>query len=149
MSLSEDLKSTKFKNEFYKALTNLRYTVSWLAQQEAPVFKKHNIQAQHYEVLHIIKGKGGKPVAPKEIIACLLDKNRDLTRLVDKMVKLGLLSRCICPTNRRQVDISITAEGKKIANRIEKDLERIYNEMRVITDGEAETINELLDEIRG
>lgn len=148
MSINTEIKQIKFRDSFHKAIVNLYFTSNWLRDNEAHIYKKYNLQRQHFNVLRIVKGKHPKPVSPGDIIAVMLDKKRDLTRLVDKMVKMELLSRDICATNRRKVDISITQKGIDLLEEMSKELFCVMNDWRKIDDAEAEELSRILDKIR-
>jgi DNA-binding MarR family transcriptional regulator len=148
LSINSEIKQIKFRDSFHKAIVNLYFTSNWLRDNEAPIYKKYNLQRQHFNVLRIVKGKHPDPVSPGDIIAVMLDKKRDLTRLVDKMVKMELLSRDICATNRRKVDISITQKGIDLLEEMSKELFCVMNDWRKIDDAEAEELSRILDKIR-
>ena len=77
----------------------------------------------------------------------MLDKGRDLTRLVDKLVKLGYVKRSLCETNRRKMEITITETGSKIIDIVEKETKKIHTGYN-LSDEEALTLSNLLDKVR-
>ena len=87
MEIDKVIKQQRFKNEFQKAIINLFYTSNHFRDMHSNVFKRFDIQGQHYNVLRILKGKHPQPVSPGYIKEVILDKGADLTRLVDKLVK--------------------------------------------------------------
>lgn len=147
--LGAEIKQQKFENEIQKAIINVLYTSSWVRDLHQPTFKKYNILQQHYNVLRIVRGRQGKPANPSEIIEVMLDKRRDLTRLVDKLVKLELLERRVCEQNRRKVEIFITEKGLQVVQNIDDELVQIEKSQYKITEEEAATLNLLLDKFRG
>ena len=122
MNFEDQIRQTKFRNNFMKAILNLKYTSSLYNSKEVEVFKKYGVLAQHFNVMRIVKGAHPDAVSPGKILEVMLDPGRDLTRLVDKLVKLGLLLRSTCPSNRRRVDINITEEGLALTEKIGKDV---------------------------
>ena len=88
-----------------------------------------------------------KPVSPGYIKDVMLDKGRDLTRLVDKLVKLGYVERSLCESNRRKMEISITESGSKIIDLVEQETQKIYAGYN-LSDEEALTLSNLLDKVR-
>ncbi|MEZ4684511.1 MAG: MarR family transcriptional regulator [Bacteroidia bacterium] len=52
-----------------------------------------------------------RPKSAGEIKDVMLDKSPDLTRIIDKLEKGGLVNRKTCPGNRRKVDITIAKKG--------------------------------------
>ena len=148
MSSFEDaIKQSKFTSQRQKGLLNILYTANFLRDKTAPFFKANGILQQHYNILRIVKGKKGEPTSPGQIIEVMLDKGRDLTRLVDKLVKVGYLERRTSPINRRKVEIFITTEGDSITEKIDKNIIKFYADMGINED-EAKTLNDILDKIR-
>lgn len=147
--LGEEINQSEFDNHKEKGMINILYTSNWVRDQTAPFFKEYGILQQHYNILRIIRGKKGEPTSPGMIIKVMLDKGRDLTRLVDKLVKLDLLERKPCESNRRKVDIFITQVGLDVTQKIEDKLDRWYDTVNDVTNDEAKMLNDLLDKFRG
>ena len=148
MNFEDQIQQTTFRNNFLKAILNLKYTASWYNAKEIEVFKKHGILAQHYNVLRIVKGASPDPVSPGKILEVMIDAGRDLTRLVDKLVKLELLSRSTCPSNRRRVDINITSEGIRLTDAVSADIDVFLDGMSTLDSQESEQLSTLLDKLR-
>lgn len=147
MGIKEELKS-KFESNQIMATVNIFYTSNWLRDLGAPTYKKHGILNQHYNILRIVRGSHPKPVSPGYIKEVMIDKGRDLTRLVDKLVKLGLVERFLCETNRRKMEITITQAGLDIIEEIDVEVKKIYSGYN-LSDEEALTLSNLLDKVRG
>jgi DNA-binding MarR family transcriptional regulator len=145
MNFEDQIRQTKFRNNFLKAILNLKYTSSLYNSKEVEVFKKYGILAQHFNVLRIVRGVHPDSVSPGKILEVMLDSGRDLTRLVDK---LGLLIRSTCPYNRRRVDINITEEGLALTDKIGKDVDVFLDSIETLTDKESEQLSKLLDKLR-
>lgn len=148
MKIEEQIKQSTFRDPFHKAMINLKYTHYWFCAGETKIFKKYGIQPQHFNVLRIVKGSRPKPISPGRIIEVMIDSGRDLTRLVDKLVKLGYLDRAICPSNRRQVDITITEEGLEITDKITEEVNEYLDSFGSLTADEAIQLSDLLDKLR-
>ena len=148
MNFEDQIRQTKFRNNFLKAILNLKYTSSLYNSKEVEVFKKYGILAQHFNVMRIVRGVHPDSVSPGKILEVMLDSGRDLTRLVDKLVKLGLLIRSTCPYNRRRVDINITEEGLALTDKIGKDVDVFLDSIETLTDKESEQLSKLLDKLR-
>ena len=148
MNFEDQIRQTKFRNNFMKAILNLKYTSSLYNSKEVEVFKKYGILAQHFNVMRIVKVAHPDAVSPGKILEVMLDPGRDLTRLVDKLVKLGLLVRSTSPSNRRRVDINITEEGLTLTEKIGKDVDVFLDSIDTLTDKESEQLSNLLDKLR-
>ena len=148
MNFEDQIQQKEFRNSFLKAVLNLKYTASLYNSKEAVVFKKYGILAQHFNVLRIVKGAHPESVSPGKILEVMLDTGRDLTRLVDKLVKLGLLERSTCPSNRRRVDINITDEGIELTEKVSRDIDTFLDSIETLTNEESEQLSNLLDKLR-
>ncbi len=149
MEIDKVIKQPRFKDEFQKAMINLFYTSNYFRDHHGTVFKQFDIQGQHYNVLRILKGKHPEPVSPGYIKEVILDKGADLTRLVDKLVKLGLVFRNICPDNKRKIHLNLTDAGLNKLQNISEHLNNQYDKFRHLTDEEYSTLSYLLDKMRG
>ena len=100
-------------------------------------------------MLRIVKGQHPNPASPGYILEVMVDKGRDLTRLVDKLVKLGYLERNTCSDNRRKVDISITSKGIEIVEQVGYEIDVWIKNNNNLTESEADHLSSLLDKLRG
>ena len=71
------------------------------------------------------------------------------TRLVDKIEEAGYVERHICPTDRRGMVVSLTAEGRRVQERaapiVLRGLERHFG--RYLDEAEAEAMANCFDRI--
>ncbi|HRD38816.1 MAG TPA: MarR family transcriptional regulator, partial [Bacteroidia bacterium] len=147
--IKKAIKQSKFESPFQKAVINIIYTANWLRDQQTELFKKHDILPQHYNVLRIVNGKHPKSVSPGDIKEVMLDKGNDVTRLVDKLVKMDLLKRSLCEENRRKIDINLTDKGVKFLKEINEPMRKQYlNMKKFLSEKEAESLSNLLDKLR-
>lgn len=150
MKIENVIKQSSFSSSYHKVVVNLIFTGNWIRDEQMKVFKQFDLLPQHYNVLRIIKGHMPHPIAPKDIKEVLIDKAGDLTRLLDKLEKMGLVKRNLCPSNRRQMDISMTDKGLKILEQLQGPLQ-IFTDMiqNNLSKDQAENLSDLLDQLRG
>ncbi|GAB1445759.1 MarR family transcriptional regulator [Flammeovirgaceae bacterium] len=148
MGLEEDVKQTKFTNEHQKVMVNILYTSSWLNNRNAAYFKKFNISPEQFNVLRILSGSHPIPMRLADIAERMIEKNSNCTRLVEKLRQKELVDRQLCESNRRQVDISITAKGLNVLSDIDKDYDQWLSIQKAITKAEAVELNRILDKLR-
>ena len=111
-------------------------------------FDKHDITAQQFNILRILRGSG-KPISTLQIRQRMLDKMSDTSRIVDRLVLKGMVKKNVCPADKRLVDISITENGRKLLEKIDKyesELDAVFGEL---SETDAKVLNKLLDKIRG
>ncbi|MFO0357371.1 MAG: MarR family winged helix-turn-helix transcriptional regulator [Sphingobacteriaceae bacterium] len=149
MKFENAIKQSKFESSQQKAMLNIMYTANWLRDEQAELFKSYDLLPQHYNVLRIIKGKHPLPVSPSDIKEVMIDKGNDVTRLVDKLVKLKLVDRNLCPENRRKIDINLTKQGLKLIDEISKQLlPKLKHIKNRLSEKDADILSDLLDKLR-
>jgi DNA-binding MarR family transcriptional regulator len=149
MSIDEEIKSTNFEDNYHKAVINIGYTWGWLNNTFKCRFEKHKLTNQQFNVLRILRGQYPNPATVNLIKERMIDKMSDASRIVDRLVQKGLVSRCTNNKDRRAVDIRISDEGLKILSIMDKEFktkELLRNNM---TEEEAGKLSELLDKLRG
>jgi DNA-binding MarR family transcriptional regulator len=149
MEIEKLIKQTRFKDSFHKAIVNLIYTSNFFRDAHLELFKKYDIQGQHYNIMRILRGKHPQPVSPGYIKEVMIDKGRDLTRLIDKLERLQWVERSICPENKRKVNVKLTDHGLDFIDRITDELSVVDSKLRALDEKEYELLSNLLDRMRG
>ena len=147
MALENEINQRKFRNEYQKSAINLVYTYNWVTERITRIFDEWDITAQQFNILRILRG-AGQPLSTLQIRQRMLDKMSDTSRIVDRLVRKGLVKKSICKMDRRLVDVTITDKGKKLLEKIDQYSEQMDGIMKNLTEEDARTLNELLDKIR-
>ena len=147
MSLETDIQQTKFRNEYQKAAINLIFTYNWMSEQNKKFFEREDITPQQFNILRILRG-AGNPLSTLQIRQRMLDKMSDTSRIVDRLVKKGLVKKVVCKSDRRLVDVSITEKGSELLAKLDLANDEMDEVLSKITFEEASTLNVLLDKIR-
>lgn len=148
MEIGKEIKQKKFESEFHKAHLNLMYTSNWLQSKSKLLLKPYSITSQQYNVLRILKGKHPDSCSAGDILAVMLDKSPDLTRLIDRLIAKDYVSRCVCPENRRKLDIVITNKGTALLKEINPIIKEEFEKLNTITKKEATELSRILDKLR-
>ena len=148
MTIEEEIKQERFKNEYHKLAVNLQYTANWLASMHTKLLRNYKISSQQYNVLRILRGQYPNPSSLLLIRERMLDKESNASRLIDKLVKNGLTQRIQCPDDRRQVEITITQKGLDLLNEMNPMVEQASKKLETISAEEASMLNKLLDKLR-
>lgn len=129
---------------------NFLITNKMLSENYLEFFKQYDISGQQFNVLRILRGQKGKPANLATIQERMIHKNSNTTRLIDKLLIKGLVERTICPANRRKVEIIITKSGLNLLDEIDPELDKLEEkQLQALTTEEAETLNTLLEKLRG
>lgn len=148
MKIEDEIQQKKFASAHQKAAVNLIYTFSWLTNRQNEFMKEFDLSMQQFNILRILRGRKSEPASILTIKERMLDKNSDVSRIIDRMVKKELVDRQICPNDRRQMDVTITAKGLTILADIDKRDAEFHSVMSGLSEHEAEQLSSLLDKLR-
>ena len=114
---------------------NILYTYNWLTEGLKQLVEPHDITMQQYNVLRILRGSHPEPLTTLEIRHRMLDKMSDVSRIVDRMITKELVSKSLCPKDKRLVDVQITEKGKIQKNKLTlKEVEEDSNILNFYTE---------------
>lgn len=148
MRIEDEIKQPKFKDPFQKAVINLLFTSSWLQSKHQEFFKTAGITNQQFNILRILKGQYPKSTSATEIKSRMLDKNSDVSRLLDRLATKKMITKQVCPNDKRAADITITEAGLDILAKLEKRQSEIDGVLNLSPE-EAKQLSDLLDKSRG
>ena len=96
-----------------------------LSRQLSVLLKTEDLSANQYNVLRILRGSpDGLPCG--EIGNRMITRDPDITRLLDRLEKRDLISRCRETKDRRMVMARITPEGLKLLARIDEPVRETH-----------------------
>ena len=149
MEIGQEIKQSKFRDEYQKLIINLGFTSSWAERVTSCKLKSFKLTPQQFNVLRILRGQHGNPATINLLTERMIDKSSNASRLVDKLIAKELVSRRECPSDRRQVDVSITKKGLDLLAKIDIEEKEWTESFRSLTTTEAKELNRLLDKLRG
>jgi DNA-binding MarR family transcriptional regulator len=147
MTLEKDINQHSFRNEYQKSAINIIYTYHCITEKMNRFFDEAGITSQQFNILHILRG-AGKPLSTLQIRQRMLDRMSDTSRIVDRLIKKGLVKKNACKTDRRLVDVVITAKGGKLLEKTDACNAQMDGIMMNLTELEAGMLNKLLDKLR-
>jgi len=148
LTIGEEIKQSKFKSEYQKALLNILLTANTLYASNNRFLKSYGLSPEQYNVLRILRGQFPEPSSVLNIQERMLDKMSNASRLVDKLEVKKLLTRKQCAADRRQVEVTITEEGIKLLQAIDEPFQELENKLSCISAEELDNFNDILDKIR-
>lgn len=107
------------------AFLDLLRTADVLSRRLIPVLKAEDLSATQYNVLRILRG-AAEGLACGEIASRMITRDPDVTRLLDRLEKRGLISRCRETKDRRTVMARITPEGLKLLARLDEPVQAAH-----------------------
>ncbi len=103
-------------------------TADLLTRGAFGVLKAEDLSSTQYNVLRILRGAPeGLPCG--EIAGRMITRDPDVTRLLDRMEKRGLISRARDSRDRRMVQARIAPEGLKLVNRLDEPVQKIHRKL--------------------
>lgn len=149
MKIEDAISQTKpFASPFHKALVNLFYTAHHFQYLSNEQFKNYDLSWQQFNALRILRGSN-EPLNINQIKERLIDKNCDVSRLIDRLEKKQFTKRMHCPNDLRKSNVHITENGLKLLNKIEADPGcQPHDLCRALSVDEATQLSLLLDKLR-
>ena len=149
MKIEDEIKSTVPLKISKKVILNLMFTQNVIKEKFNEIRTPYDLSGEQYNVLRILRGQKGKPANMFLIQDRMIAKTSNTTRLVDKLLLKELVTREVCPENRRKIEVLITAKGLEVLNYLDPvtdDLEeKITNNLEP---QELEQLNQLLEKLR-
>lgn len=100
-------------------------TTDMLSRRLILVLKAEDVSPNQYNVLRILRGSLDR-LSCGEIANRMITRDPDITRLLDRLEKRGLISRCRETKDRRMVMTRITPEGLELLARLNAPTEEAH-----------------------
>jgi DNA-binding MarR family transcriptional regulator len=107
------------------AFLDLLRTTDMLSRGLVAVLKTADLSPTQYNVLRILRGSP-EGLACGEIANRMITRDPDVTRLLDRLEKRELISRCRETKDRRTVMARITPEGLKLLGRLDEPVQSAH-----------------------
>ena len=149
MELEKEIKQAKFEHEYQKLMLNIIFTSNWLMLKHTQRLKPYGISPQQFNILRILRGQYPNSATVTLLTERMLDKSSNASRLVEKLRLKGLVDRCVCPEDRRAVNVKITQKGLDLLKTLDNQSDSMHRDLQQLSEEEARLVNQLLDRIRG
>jgi DNA-binding MarR family transcriptional regulator len=106
---------------------DLLRTTDMLSRGLVRVLKSANLSSTQYNVLRILRGAPDGLVCG-EIADRMITRDPDITRLLDRLEKRGLISRCREAGDRRTVMARITPDGLDLLARLDQPVQAAHRQ---------------------
>lgn len=148
MGLAEDIQQKEFKSERQKALVNMIYTHNYVINEMNSFYKEIGITRQQYNVLRILRGQHPEAATVNLIKERMLDKMSDASRIVQRLLKRGLVSKSTATHDKRVVEVTISKQGLELLKNSDEQIRGFEHLFDNLTDQETIALNKILDKIR-
>jgi DNA-binding MarR family transcriptional regulator len=120
-----------------------------LGQEAENLTRTAGLTATQYNVLRILRGAGGEGLACRGIGDRMITHDPDITRLLDRLEKQGLITRERQKDDRRVVKTRITSRGVELLKPLDQPMRDLHKrQFRHMTGARLKTLYDLLEEIR-
>jgi len=148
-AVAEEIQQSKpFASIEEELLVSLLRTTDVLQEQFEQSIRPFNISMTQYNVLRILRGAEPDGRTCGEIGERMIAREPDVTRLLERMEKAGLIKRTRDSADRRVVVTRITSCGLKLLDEIDPKLREIDGLLKPMGERKIEAMLKLLDEVR-
>src|SRR4051812_8295750 len=149
-SLEDEIKQTKaWSSREEQAFLNVLRTADVLSRGEAVVLKPANLSPNQYNALRILRGAGEEGVTCSELGSRLIERDPDVTRLIDRLEERGLMRRTRDARDRRVYRNVITGAGLNLLASLDEPLAAVHKkQMGHLSPEKLATLISLLEDAR-
>jgi DNA-binding MarR family transcriptional regulator len=125
--VAHELKQQKsFSSPEQEILLGLRVAAARVVEPWARFLKTTaHLTTHQYNVLRILRGSHPATLACSDIADRMIERDPDITRLVDRLETRGLVKRARSREDRRVVEVSITDKGLVVVRQLDAHVLRL------------------------
>ena len=146
--LKRRLKQEKFSGIEQECLLNLFIASNYLHSKLEIVCNEFNITLAQFNVLRILKGAHPNGYPRHEIIRRMVEPSPDVTRLIDRLIKEGLVERYDTQEDRRLSLARITKKGIALLSKINPEVDKfILDYSSTLSKSEKEMLSSICEKL--
>lgn len=132
-----------------QAFILIQKTADALAQEVEQFLKRSGLTGTQYNVLRILRGAGPEGLACSSIGEKMISHDPDMTRLLDRMQKRGLITRHRQSNDRRVVKTRITSRGLVLLKGLDRPVHKLHKQQfQGVSQQRLKTLLESLGQVR-
>jgi DNA-binding MarR family transcriptional regulator len=121
--------SQPFRTLEDEAMVSLQRTADQLQRRLSDMLKPRGLSPTQYNALRILRGAGDGGRACSEIAERMINRDPDITRLVDRLERRGLVARSREGRDRRVIITRITAAGLDLLRGLDRPIEEFNRKL--------------------
>lgn len=141
VKLEDHLNQQQFASDSQRLHLHILVVARQLVSLARKTLHPHGISPPQYNVLRILRGQKGMPIAVQSIGSRMLDPSSNTSRIIDKLVDKGWAERKTCPSDRRRADILITESGLALLAKLDRPMAILLESMSFLTEEQLEELN--------
>jgi DNA-binding MarR family transcriptional regulator len=114
------------EEETYLSLQRTAESLDW---KLGGLLKPFGITTTQYNVLRILRSSGACGSACGEIAQRMVTRDSDVTRLLDRMENMGLVTRCREQRDRRVVTTCLTPEASRLLEKLDDPVGQLMQQL--------------------
>lgn len=135
----------RFDSPEQEAFLGLWRTYDRLRALEDELFARHELTAQQYNALRLLRGQRPRPMLTLALAGRLISRAPDITRLLDKLEARGLINRDRPAGDRRTVEVVITSAGLALLRELDREVRACHErQLGHMKKGDLRTLIDLL-----
>jgi DNA-binding MarR family transcriptional regulator len=117
---------TSLEEEAFVALLR---TADQLLGRAAGMFKQYGLSPTQYNALRILRGAGPEGLACREVGERMINRDPDITRLLDRLERRGLIQRSREQKDRRVIKTRITLAGLDLLKSLNRKVAEFHRQL--------------------
>jgi DNA-binding MarR family transcriptional regulator len=148
--MQAELKQSKpFSSLEEEAALALMRTADQVSGRGADMMKEFDVSPTQYNCLRILRGAGKLGLACSEIGERMINRDPDITRLIDRLEKRGLVERHRENRDRRVITTRITTAGLELLKKMDRPVDEFNRKLLGgLGEQQLRTLIRLLEEVR-
>jgi len=127
-----------------EAFVAVQRAAARLMEGVAELLKPHGLRPAQYNVLRILRGAHPEQLNCRQVAARMMTREPDLTRLLDRLEKAGLVLRQRLASDRRVVRVGITPAGLELLVQIDAPMLELHRrQFSVLGERQTATLTRL------
>lgn len=141
VNLESHLHQAHFQSEHNRLHFHILVVARQLELVGRRVLKIHGISPAQYNVLRILRGQKGQPIAVQSLAERMIDPSSNASRIIDKLEQKGWAQRSISPHDRRKSDVQILPAGLQLLSGLDEPMSSMFS--RCLSDLDSDAAQDL------
>jgi len=148
VNIEQELNLSAGVGELQKAHLNILFSAGIIYNRVSSVLKPYGLTLEQFNVLRILRGAHGKEICVKQIAGRMVDRNSNVSRIIDKLMAKGFVTRVQSLFDKRESSISLTDSGLQHINFVTDMVQPLIDNVIKLSEPEAYELNQLLNKSR-
>jgi DNA-binding MarR family transcriptional regulator len=128
--VQSEIQQTKpFASPEQAAFITILRTAECLQAKNADFLKRFDLSPTQYNALRILRGAGKDGLPCSEVGDRMINRDPDITRLLNRLEKRGLVKRSRSDEDRRVILARITAAGQALLRKLDRPVDQFLEKL--------------------